>query len=101
MRLELEDSFEKRAWVAMAWDARTRKSCWDFVERDDFDEPTFYLTSPGVYCVSGENPAEDRCRWLEIKDGNGEWRDYAEIVHLLSRKADSRSLWESRDPSLR
>ena len=86
MKLELEDFFVKRAWVAMAWNARTRRSCWDFVERDDFDVPTFYLTSPGVYCVSGENPAEDRCRWIEIKDGKGEWREYAEIVRLLPRR---------------
>ena len=86
MRLELEDSALKRAWVAIAYDARSRKACWEFIEREDFHEPRFYLSRPGIYCVSGNDPARDRCRWLEIKDGKGNWRDYAEIVHLLPRR---------------
>jgi hypothetical protein len=36
MKLQLNDTFKKRAWVAMAWDERSRKACCGFVERDDF-----------------------------------------------------------------
>jgi len=94
MKLELEDSVLKRAWVAMAYDASSHNACWEFIEREDFDEPIFYLTSPGVYCVSGNDPATDRCRWLKIKDGKGEWREYAEIAHLFPTTASKKKLWK-------
>jgi hypothetical protein len=86
MRLQLDDTFKKRAWVAMAYDARSRKACWEWVEREDFDDPTFYLSGPGIYCVSGDDPAKDRCRWLEIKDGRGQWRNYDDIAHFLPER---------------
>jgi hypothetical protein len=82
MRLELEDSVLKRAWVLRFWDAKHRKACNELVEREHFHEPTFYLTD-GVYCVSGENPAADPNRWLRIQNNKGEWCNYRDVVHLL------------------
>ncbi len=84
MKLELEDSVRKRAWVAKAWDARFRKPCWEFVKRKDFNDPTFYLLDSGIYCVSGEDPATDRNRWLAVHKGQGEWCRYKDIAHLVS-----------------
>lgn len=82
MRLELEDSVLKRAWVLKLWDARSRKTCKELVEREDFHEATFYL-GDGIYCVSGENPATDPNRWLRIQNNKGEWCKRRDIAHLL------------------
>ena len=82
MRLDLEDSVLKRAWVLKRWDAKFRKPCWELMEREDFHEATFYLAD-GVYCVSGENPATDPKRWLRIQNNKGQWCTYRNIAHLL------------------
>jgi hypothetical protein len=83
MRLELKDSVLKRAWVAKAWDARSHKACWEFVEREDFNKATFYLAD-GIYCVSGGNRARDPNRWLRIHNGKSEWCEYKDIAPLVS-----------------
>ena len=83
MRLELEDSVLKRAWVLKLWDAKTRKRCKELVEREEFHEATFYL-GDGVYCVSGENPPTDPDRWLRIQNNKGEWCNYRDVARLLS-----------------
>jgi hypothetical protein len=83
MRLELEDSVQKRAWVLKLWDARSQKACKELVKREDFHEARFYLAD-GVYCVSGENPATDSNRWLRIQNNKGEWCQRRDIAHLLS-----------------
>lgn len=83
MKLELEDSVLKRAWVLKLWDAKSRKACQELVEREDFHEPKFYL-GDGIYSVSGENPATDPNRWLRIHNSKGEWCNYRDIAHLLS-----------------
>jgi len=82
MKLQLNDTFKKRAWVLKLWDARSRKACKELVEREDFHEATFYLAD-GIYCVSGENPATDPNRWLKIQNNKGEWCTYRNIAHLL------------------
>ena len=82
MRLELEDSVLKRAWVLKLWDGKSRKACKELVEREDFHEATFYLAD-GIYSVSGENPGTDPNRWLRIQNNRGEWCKYRDVAHLL------------------
>jgi hypothetical protein len=93
MRLDLEDSVLKRAWVLKLWDAKTRKACKELVEREDFHEPTFYLAD-GIYAVSGKNPATDPNRWLRIQNNKGEWckrRDIPQLVPAASGKVKGTS----------